>query len=60
LFGFWVVASDFGVDAVRARRAEGVSMQSLPLITVQCLQLAIALQHQSSVPVFNRALTVAA
>lgn len=50
LFGFWVVASDFRVDAVRARRALGVrvSMQSLPLITVQCLQLAIALQTQSS------------
>ena len=36
LFGFWVVASDFRVNAVRARRAlGGVSMQSLLLITVQ-------------------------
>ena len=46
LLGFWVVASNFRVDAMRARRALGVrvSMQRLPLITVQCLQLAIALQ----------------
>jgi hypothetical protein len=49
LFRFWVMASDFRVNAVCARRTGGVSMQSSPLITIQCLQLAIALQNQSSV-----------
>ena len=29
LFRFWIVASDFRVDAVRARRTGGVSMQTL-------------------------------
>jgi hypothetical protein len=49
LFCFWVMASDFRVDAVRAGRAVGVSMQSTPLRGRQCLQLAVTLQKRVSV-----------